>query len=149
LILKNLFIWNGRGEQGRGKTRRLEINLARRSSSRELFEIIKDQRQNPTPAESKLWQELRRKNLSGFKFRRQHPVAGYILDFYCPKAKIGIEVDGEIHKQSSQIEHDKQRTEDLAAIGVKIIRFWNAEIMNDVESVLEKIVEVIERLKNP
>ena len=114
--------------------------MVKRSSSPALLEVIKEQRQNPTLAEEKLWQELRRKNLNGFKFRRQHPVAGYILDFYCPKLKIGIEVDGEVHKSTDQKTYDDQRSKDISRYGVRIIRFWNSEVMNDLESVLQRIV---------
>ncbi len=122
--------------------------MTRRSLSPELLEVIKEQRQNPTTAEEKLWQELRRKNFSGYKFRRQHPAAGYILDFYCPRLKLGIEVDGEIHKLPDQRAYDEQRSTDLARYGIRIIRFWNAEVMEDMESVLEKLLGFIENLHN-
>lgn len=97
--------------------------MVRRDSSPALLDIIKEQRQNPTPAEEKLWQELRRENLLGYKFRRQHPVAGYIIDFHCPRLKLGIEVDGEVHKSPEQKAYDEQRSEDLSQFGVRIIRF--------------------------
>ncbi len=121
--------------------------MTRRDSSPTLLEVIKEQRQNPTPAEEKLWQELRRESLLGYKFRRQHPVAGYIIDFYCPRLKLGIEVDGEVHKSPEQKAYDEQRSEDLTRYGVRIIRFWNAEVINDMESVLKDIVDNIARLR--
>lgn len=121
--------------------------MARRNSSQALLEVIKEQRHNPTPTEEKLWQELRRKTLSGCKFRRQHPVAGYILDFYCPKLKLGIEVDGGVHKTPEQIKYDKQRTDELTALGIKIIRFWNSEVMNGIDAVLIKINGAIQTAK--
>jgi len=65
-------------------------------------------------------------------------VAGYIIDFYCPRLKLGIEVDGEVHKSPNQKTYDEQRSEELMQYGVHIIRFWNSEIMNDIGSVRQK-----------
>jgi very-short-patch-repair endonuclease len=133
----------GEGPGEREEFRR-DNKIARRDSSPALLEVIKEQRQNPTPAEEKLWQELRRKNISGYKFRRQHPVAGYILDFYCPSLKLGIEVDGEVHNSPDQKTYDEIRSEDLAQYGIRIIRFWNSEVMNDIECVCQKIFDWIQ-----
>ena len=118
--------------------------MTRRDSFPTLLEVIKEQRQKPTPAEEKLWQKLRRNNLSGYKFRRQHPIAGYVIDFYCPRVKLGIEVDGRVHKTPEQKECDEHRSSELATCGVRIIRFWNSEIMNDMDSVLKKILSFLE-----
>jgi very-short-patch-repair endonuclease len=77
-----------------------------------------------TPAEKILWRELRGRKFHGMKFRRQHPAAGYILDYYCHESKLGIELDGEIHNQTDISEYDKKRTEELVALSLRVIRFY-------------------------
>lgn len=96
-------------------------------------------RGNMTEAEKLLWEKLRKKQLDGFRFRNQHPISHYILDFYCFKSKLGIEVDGEYHNTKPQQFYDEERTEHLKALGIKIIRFSNQEIFDNMESVLETI----------
>ena len=113
--------------------------MVRRSLTPELLEFIRDQRRNATDAESLLWECLRGHQLGGYKFRRQHPAAGYVLDFYCPMVKLAIEVDGCVHNQKDQHEYDSQRTENLAHLGIKVIRFWNSEVLNDTDRVLLQI----------
>ena len=88
---------------------------------------------------------LRNRLLGGYKFRRQHPVGGYILDFYCPKVKLGIEVDGEVHK--FQAEYDRQRENDIRDLGVEIIRFWNSEVENHPEDVAKRVMNRIHELE--
>lgn len=93
-------------------------------------------RNNATPQETKLWNELRNKKL-GNKFRRQHGIVNYIVDFYCPKKKLAIEIDGNEHLQNK--EYDKERTESFKILGVKVIRFWNSEVDKNINEVLSKI----------
>ena len=93
-------------------------------------------RKEETLAEKMLWQELKNKKL-GIKFRRQHPVEKFILDFYAPEIKLAIELDGKIHKENK--EYDELRTEYLNSKGIHLIHFWNSEIENNLEEVLEKI----------
>ena len=95
-------------------------------------------RKEYTKAEKILWQELR-ENKTGFKWRRQHPVDMYILDFYCPPLKLCIELDGSIHKIKENKECDKEREEYLKNKGIKTIRFWNDEVENNLKEVLGKI----------
>jgi very-short-patch-repair endonuclease len=97
-----------------------------------------------TPAERILWEVLRRKTLAGVKFRRQHPVGRYILDFYCPQFKLAIEVDGDSHIGNEL--HDSIRTEALGAYGLNVLRFRNEEILSDLESVLLRIFSAINQL---
>jgi len=97
-----------------------------------------------TPAERILWEVLRRKTLAGVKFRRQHPVGRYILDFYCPEYKLAIEVDGDSHIGKEQ--YDTIRTEALGAYGLNVLRFRNEEVLADLESVLLRILQVINKL---
>ena len=100
-------------------------------------------RQNMPAPELILWQRLRSKQL-GIKFRRQHSIGYYILDFYAPSIKLGIEIDGETHFiDGVSMQKDKQRDLDLAEKGIKILRFLNPEIMKNLDGVLEKILNEI------
>jgi len=101
-------------------------------------------RQETTPAERKLWERLRSKRLDGFKFRAQHPVGPFILDFWCPAKKLVVEVDGDIHARSRA--YDRARTEQLEAHDYTVIRFTNDQVMEDIESVVEEIRRVLESL---
>jgi len=98
-------------------------------------------RKNMTEAESALWEKLKTKQVLGLRFRRQHPVNIYIVDFYCHSAKLVVELDGGIHK--SQKEYDLERTKDLEMYGLKVIRFYNSEVERNVEEVIEKIKKKI------
>jgi len=90
-----------------------------------------------TPAELKLWKRLRGNKIKGFHFRRQHPYGIYILDFYCNKANLAIEVDGDIHKFKK--EYDQERTKYLEESGIKVLRFTNSEVEEFIEIVLNRI----------
>lgn len=97
-------------------------------------------RNESTPAEIALWQLLKGKKVKGYKFRRQHSVGHYILDFYCPKARIAIELDGEIHHNSEAEEYDENRTRYLEDIEhIKVLRFENQEVFNNPEGVQAEI----------
>jgi very-short-patch-repair endonuclease len=104
-----------------------------------LFEYARNMRKNQTAAEDLLWQNLRGRKLGGYKFRRQHPVAGFIADFYCHEAKLVIELDGKMHNLSQQKEYDGGRTHDLKEHGLRVIRFTNEEIERNILVVLEEI----------
>lgn len=97
-----------------------------------------------TEAEKLLWEELKDKKLNGCKFRRQHPILKFVLDFYCHGKKLAIELDGGIHKNTYQSFYDKDRTENLNDFGIKVIRFQNEEIINDIEGVKKKIIKELE-----
>lgn len=100
----------------------------------------KQLRKNLTPAEKELWQALRRGNLAGLKFRRQHSVGNFILDFYCPACKLVIELDGGIHLD--RVEYDAARTTELESHGYTVLRFQNEEVIHELETVLEKILQM-------
>jgi very-short-patch-repair endonuclease len=92
----------------------------------------------PTDAESRLWYHLRARRLQGFKFRRQHPVPPYVADFYCEDLKLVIELDGSQHSE----EADLSRTNALRRQGLLVLRFWDNQALQEMESVLEAILDV-------
>lgn len=97
----------------------------------------REMRKEPTPAELRLWRALRDRQVAGMKFRRQHAVGRFVLDFYCAEARLCIEVDGEIHE--AQTERDEERTARLATAGIGVLRFRNDEVLTDLASVLPRI----------
>jgi very-short-patch-repair endonuclease len=111
---------------------------------RNLTPVARKLRRNSTDAENRLWSYLRGRQLEGLKFRRQHPLAGYVLDFYCEKLKLCIELDGGQHDERS--EQDAQRTAALAKLGVTMVRFWNSDL-KEPEAVWQRLQEVIGKLR--
>jgi len=103
-------------------------------------------RNNLSDAEQALWHLLRGRQICGLKFRRQHPLGDYILDFVCLENRLVIEVDGGQHGQ--QAEYDENRTQKLEAAGFRVLRFWNNEVLNEKESVRQKIWLMIEELES-
>jgi very-short-patch-repair endonuclease len=97
-------------------------------------------RQHLTPSEARLWSALNCRQLAGLKFRCQHPVGRFIVDFYCPARKLVIEVDGDIHTQ--QKAYDEARTEQLQSFGYRVLRFTNEDVLSNLPTVLARIVEV-------
>ena len=100
-------------------------------------------RKNQTDAELALWQLVRGKRFNGIKFRRQHPIAPYIVDFICTNNKLIIEIDGGQHADA--IEYDQKRTTFLESKGYTVIRFWNNEVLTSIEGVYETILKHIEK----
>ena len=98
-------------------------------------------RANATEAEQKLWSHLRKGQLYGFQFRRQHSVGPFFVDFICLEASLIIEVDGSQH--ADRKEQDQSRDEFLRASGYRVLRFWNFEVLSHVDSVVERIAEVL------
>ena len=96
-------------------------------------------RQKSTPQEKKLWEELRDSKL-GPKFKRQHSIGGYIIDFYCRKYKLIVEIDGDIHNTKEAREYDEERDKHFMGLGYKVLRFKNGEVENDLSSVLKNII---------
>ena len=103
-----------------------------------LFERARELRLRETPAEKMLWSKLSNKQL-GVRFRRQHPVCDYKADFYCHSLKIVIEVDGPIHDTKENVAFDKIRSETLQSFQIKVIRFTNDEVLNNIDEVIKKI----------
>ena len=92
-----------------------------------------------TPAERKLWNAIRNGKLDGYKFRRQHPIGRFYLDFYCHEKKLCIEVDGTIHNLKENQEYDKSRTAELERMEIKVIRVKNKQVMSNLSWVLAEI----------
>jgi very-short-patch-repair endonuclease len=104
-----------------------------------LREFARDLRQELTTAEALLWELLRDRRLFGLKFRRQHPAPPFVVDFYCDAVKLGIELDGGQHNSPEGRRHDERRTAALARQGIAVVRFWNNEVLEDTEGVLNGI----------
>jgi very-short-patch-repair endonuclease len=96
-------------------------------------------RRNQTDAEKVLWSKLRAKQFYGMKFFRQYSIGPYILDFYCPTLKLAVELDGGQHADKQNHDYDTARTEFLTIQGIKVVRFWNNEVLGNINGVLEKI----------
>ena len=102
-------------------------------------------RLNPTEAEACLWQALKGRRCMGVKFRRQYVMGSFILDFYDLQTRLCIEVDGAGHSGEGQSQRDQDRTAWLNANDIKVIRFWNSFVLNNLYSVLKKIEHEISR----
>ena len=97
-------------------------------------------RNNPTPAERKLWRYLKGRQFHDLLFHRQHGIGRYIVDFYCPKLRLVIEVDGAVHKKTEVRQYDEIRRKFLEeSCYLRVVRFTNDEVMNNVEGVLKKL----------
>jgi very-short-patch-repair endonuclease len=108
-----------------------------RGITAELAESARAHRKVPTEAEERLWQAIRRQQIEGARFRRQHPLGTFVLDFCCPELRLVIEVDGPIHDM--QQERDRNRTELLEAHGYRVIRFRNDQVMHRLDEVVAEI----------
>ena len=102
-------------------------------------EYARELRQRATEAEEKLWALLCNRQLKGKKFRRQHAIANYVVDFYCNESKLAIELDGNFHSEAEGKQYDKSRTAFLNDLGITVLRFWNEEVIKDPSKVLQKI----------
>ncbi|MFA6098650.1 MAG: endonuclease domain-containing protein [Patescibacteria group bacterium] len=94
-------------------------------------------------AEVVLWRYLKDKRLSGYKFRRQYSVGPYVIDFYCPKIKLAIEVDGPTHFNKEARIYDRVRQEYIEQFNIRFLRFMNSDVYNNIEGVIEKILEYL------
>jgi len=108
-------------------------------NNRDLRNRRRELRNNPTEAEKILWSRISRKQLNGMRFLRQYGVGPYILDFYCPKLRLAIELDGAQHAKDEARIYDKERSAYLETEDIRVVRFWNNEILKDVEGVISRI----------
>ena len=113
----------------------------RRDSSRRLQGFARRMRSEATDTEKKLWSILRDRQLADFKFRRQHPMLGYVLDFYCVRAKLAVEADGGQHLDAQHVAYDARRDAALAGVGIVMMRFADDEVLKHPDVVAESIYE--------
>jgi len=119
-----------------------------RGMKRNNIKKCRNLRKNQTDAEKKLWAILRSRQVGETKFRRQFSIGRYILDFYSPEYRLGIEADGGGHYEDIGRQRDKLRTRELSKLGVEILRFSDLEILNNIEGVWEVIWETIENKRS-
>jgi len=112
-----------------------------------LYAATKRLRRELTPAEKVLWKHLGNRRFAGFKFRRQQPVDYYVADFFCPAARLVVELDGESHVGKDV--HDARRQAYLEAQGLRVVRFWNTAVYDDLEMVLQVIWELCQDPARP
>jgi very-short-patch-repair endonuclease len=109
-----------------------------------IIEYARGLRQKQTKAEEVIWNRLRNRKFYGYKFRRQHPISNrYILDFYCNEMRLAVEIDGDHHQNEMQKYDDDCRTNELKLMDIKVIRFNNKEVFNNIEEVLSKILAAL------
>ena len=121
-----------------------------RNTSPELLQVARQLRRDKTPAERHLWSRLQNKQLNGLRFRFQHPVEAFVLDFYCPASRLVVEVDGGIHDDPDVAAHDAERNAYLTVRGCVVLRFRNAEVLYETERVLAEIAATAaSRLQSP
>jgi len=134
----------GRG-QGEGKPIKHNPRLPERLKKR-----VRELRQKATDSEKLMWSILRNRAFHDAKFRRQHPMEGYILDFYCHEAKLCVELDGSQHNEDEQVKFDDERTKILQEKhGVQVIRFWNSDVLNKTDEVLNSLWDILDERLAP
>lgn len=114
----------------------------------QLLQFAKSMRHTATDAENFMWQILRAKRFMNLKFRRQHVIEPYIVDFYCHEIGLVVELDGSQHGTYDAIEYDAERTKFLEALGLTVVRYWNHDVLGRTDVVLEDLWWVCTELKN-
>ena len=104
-------------------------------------------RNNLTPAEITLWGYLKNGQVGGYKFRRQHGLGQYVMDFYCPELKLCVELDGEVHDSKQAFNHDEERTAFLQENGISVLRFENYIVREDIQAIINAILLFAEERK--
>ena len=127
-----------KGRAGEG----LPFNSAYLPYNKNLTVLARENRSNPTVAENRIWQKvLRKRQFAEYKFLRQKPVGDYIVDFYCARLQLVIEIDGDSHAETT--EHDAERTKFLGSLGLHVIRFSNDDVLRNIEGVYEELSKTI------
>ena len=139
-----------KGRRGRGlplasSGEGLSFDSAFLPYNKNLTERARENRKNPTMAESKIWNEvLRMRQFADYKFLRQKPIDNYIADFYCSELRLVIEIDGDSHAET--VEYDAERTKVLQALGLTVVRYTNDDVIQNIQGVYDDLSERIERL---
>lgn len=123
-----------------------DFEIKYKEYNRSNIDSAREMRKNPTPAEEKMRDEMLRHRPWGYKFARQKPIWSFILDFYCAKLWLAIELDWEGHKKNKQ--YDKQRTSFLSSKWVSVIRYRNNDIIKDIDKVYKKLLDYIKGIEN-
>ena len=126
-------------KSGRGGAIMKQNNNKKIFNKKELKPRRKELRNNSTYAEVFFWQQVKGLQLEGRKFRRQTSIGSFVVDFYCPEEKLIVELDGEVHFNEEAYKYDKERTEYLESLGIRVIRFENSEVLKNTEYVFKKI----------
>ena len=108
-------------------------------ASPEIIKRAADLRKRLTKAESVLWNKIGKNQINGYRFKKQHPISKFIVDFYCHKALLVIEIDGDIHNKEEVLERDEGREYELQKLGLTILRFTNEEVIKNIDKVIENI----------
>lgn len=117
-----------------------------RETTRKTLKRARSLRKNMTKAEVLLWQQLRRRQVAGFRFRRQVPIGPYVADFACSDRKLVIEVDGATHAEDDEIAYDARRSDFITAQGWTVHRVWNSEVYENMSGVIEGLIHVLDGL---
>jgi len=107
--------------------------------NKNLKQYSRQLRENMTDAERKLWAKIRRKQIKEYQFYRQKPIGDYIVDFYCPKAKLVVEIDGSQHLVGETIQYDRIRDDYLSSLGLRVLRFTNTDVLINIKGVVGSI----------
>jgi very-short-patch-repair endonuclease len=126
----------GEGREG-AFPKSIKYSMPPKRSNPKTMHFAGELRRNPTPAEQKLWAVLRNQQIDGIRFRRQHAIGNFIVDFCAPRKKLVIELDGSQHLE--QHEYDNERTIFLKSQGYQVFRFWNMDVMKDLRGVITTI----------
>lgn len=113
----------------------------RKYNNSNLKNLRKTLRKTRTGAEQKIWNLVRNRQINNLKFFRQYSICPYILDFYCPKVRVAIEMDGGQHSIEENILRDDERTHYLKLLNIKVVRFWNNDVLNNIEGVYQQILK--------
>ncbi len=130
-----IFSSPGKGEVG--AKRRVGVSRFDRTPNK--TKTARKLRVEQTPAEAKLWSRLRKSAVEGIAFRRQHPIGDYVLDFYAPSVRLAVELDGSQHNDTTHQARDQRRDTWFAEKGIRTLRFWNLDVLKDIETVLDTI----------
>jgi very-short-patch-repair endonuclease len=121
----------------------------RRDNNRRLIGFARQMRKSATDSEAKLWSILRGSTLNGHKFRRQYPIGGYIVDFYCVRRRLAVELDGGQHFDPDAIDYDRKRSARLNQLGVRVVRYSDYDLLKDPNIVAEEILRLLEEEPSP